>query len=357
LAAAAQPLLAHGQFGGGGYTPPAPICPAFKCKSGEVPVGKPEHQIWSYGCKDSGMNILDASSFDLNNPNSFKNQGTPLDKCCVEKDICKQTCGKTSKECHDMFQKCSQKTCKGNQNCQLQAMMAEIMSEPNDPLEDPAKKYDPQETQCRAYNRGQSESCMCVKKDSFKTTVEQKLKYFYGKFNSEKLNSAGEIKDVDDVWKKWTGKEPDMFMALATKYKAKAVEIRVKPKPPPYKPPPAGGDEEAAEGAAAADDGAGDAEGSGGSGGSGGGKEDRAEPQADPEEGAFDEKLAALEAKKSKAKADEDYDAAAQAKEEARALAKEEIKRLKEKKAKAVEEEDYLTAKRVKARMAKLSEL
>merc|ERR1712160_158187 len=28
-------------------------------------------------------------------------------------------------------------------------------------------------------------------------------------------------------------------MALATKYKDKAVERRVKPKPPPYKPPPA----------------------------------------------------------------------------------------------------------------------
>merc|ERR1711920_1202247 len=87
------------------------------------------------------------------------------------------------------------------------------------------------------YNRGQNASCQCVPKDDFKTATETTLKSFYGKYNKEKLNKKGEIKDVDEVWKKWKGKEPDMFLALGTKYKAKAVQIKEKPKPPPYKPP------------------------------------------------------------------------------------------------------------------------
>merc|ERR1719210_1331003 len=111
------------------------------------------------------------------------------------------------------------------------------MNEPYDAEEEKNKKYDPEEAKCKAYNKGQSDACECVAKTDFKSAVESKLKSFYGKFNPEKLDKKGEIKDVKDVWKKWKGKESDMFMALATKYKEKAVEMRVRPKPPPYKPP------------------------------------------------------------------------------------------------------------------------
>ena len=51
------------------------------------------------------------------------------------------------------------------------------------------------------------------------TRPRKQLKSFYQKFNPEKLDGKGEIKDVEEVWKKWKGKEPSMFMALATKYK------------------------------------------------------------------------------------------------------------------------------------------
>merc|ERR1719188_2439519 len=127
--------------------------------------------------------------------------------------------------------------------------MADIVSEPyDDPLEDktdPKKKFDPEAQKCKAYNRGQSEACTCVAKDGYKSAIETKLKSFYGKFNPEKLGKDGEIKDVEEVWKKWKGKEPDMFMALASKYKTKAVDIRANPKAktPPFKPRPV--DEEA----------------------------------------------------------------------------------------------------------------
>merc|ERR1711964_203489 len=125
---------------------------------------------------------------------------------------------------------------------------------------------------------------------------EEKLKGFYGKYNPEKLDKSGDIKDVAGVWKKWKGKEPDMFLALATKYKQKAVEVRIKPKPPPpppYKPPSADGEPEDTS------------------------EETSYEPpspqpreeaaNADSADEGFDAKLSDLEAKKLKAAEDEEY--------------------------------------------------
>merc|ERR1712232_268960 len=305
-----------------------------------------DHQLWSYGCKESGMSFLNAGSFDPNDPlGGLKQQQFGVDKCCVERDICKQTCGMTSKACHDNFQKCSQKTCKGNQNCQLQAMMSEIMSEPYDPDEykDPDKKYDPEESKCKGYKRSQEEACQCVVADSWQNTTEEKLKGFYGKYNPEKLDKNGDIKDVAEVWKKWKGKEPDMFLALATKYKQKAVEIRIKPKPPPpppYKPPSADGEPEDST------------------------EETSYVPPSPPprEEAAnadgadteFDAKLSELQAKKLKAAEDEEYEVADATKQEIAALRKSEAARLRGLKSKAIEGEDFREAKRLKARLAKV---
>jgi len=342
----ATPLLlatsALGQFPGGGpggnaWNPPAPVCAPFKCKSGEVPVGRPEHKIWSYGCKEAGMNVFSMADLDPNNPLAGMNkQKHDMDKCCVEKDICKQTCGKTSKECHEQFQKCSKKSCKGNQNCQLQAFMADLMSEPVEDEADKAKKFDPEGSKCKAYTRGQSEACMCVPKGDFKSATESKLRRFYKDFNPEKLTEDGEIKDVEEVWKKWKGKEADMFMALATKYKAKAVEIREKPKPPPYTPPeedtpatPNADMDATSDGDSASDEGA----------------------------SSYDRQRAELAARKRKAVEEEDYDAAQDLKTQLESLTEAELKSLKEKKAKAIESEDFLAAKKIKDRIARLSEL
>eukprot|EP00928_Gymnodinium_smaydae_P048395 TRINITY_DN3234_c1_g1_i1.p1 TRINITY_DN3234_c1_g1~~TRINITY_DN3234_c1_g1_i1.p1 ORF type:complete len:357 (+),score=114.52 TRINITY_DN3234_c1_g1_i1:88-1158(+) len=340
--------VARGQFGGaGGYSPPAPICPAYECGKDEVAVGKEDHQIWSYGCKDAGMNIFNTMSMNPNDPLAGLNKNQKnFDKCCIEKDICRQTCGMTSKACHDKFQSCTQKICRGEQNCQLQAMMAEIMSEPAEDRKEgpPPEKYDATETKCRGYNIGQKESCTCVPKSDFKVATESKLKSFYRKFNAEKLNKAGEIKDVDDVWKKWKGKEPDMFMALATKYKDKAVERREKPK---YKPPPASdytppdGDSDSASAGSEA--------------------EREAEPEVpvpeDKEADAFDKKHADMLAQKQKAKDDEDYDLAMKLKGDLDELKQAEVKRVNELKTKAIEDEDYKMAKEHKKRLARLSEL
>lgn len=229
-------------FGGGDYTPPAPVCKPFKCPKGTKAAGNGDHKLWSYGCKDSGLNVL--SMADLGNPMGGMNKGKNVDKCCVERDICKQTCGTTSTECHNNFQACTKKTCKGDQNCNLAAMMSDIRSDPEDVEEPKAipEEYnyekDKQKRDCRGYENAQKSACVCVPDEDWQLTTDGNLKAFYRKHNPEKLDDQGEIKDIDDVWKKWKGKEPQMFQALATKYKAKAVTIKEKPKPPPYKPPP-----------------------------------------------------------------------------------------------------------------------
>lgn len=248
LVALALPLCSA-QFGGYGnddYTPPAPVCKKFTCKKGEKPAGNGDHKLWSYGCKDSGMNILSMSDLNGGDPLGQKKKApSKVDKCCVERDICKQTCGTTSQECHNNFQACQKKVCKGDQNCKMAAMMSDIGTyddEPDEPKKDPPEEYNYEKNQqkrdCGSYESSQKSACVCVPEEDWQITTEANLKAFYGKHNKEKLDDNGDIKDIDDVWKKWKGKEPAMFQALASKYKEKAVTIKEKPKPPPYKPPP-----------------------------------------------------------------------------------------------------------------------
>lgn len=323
-----------------GYdSPPPPKCPVFKCPSGEVAVGKPDYAMWTYGCEDSGMSMFGANGFDPSNPMAGLQKPKNVDKCCVERDLCRQTCGMPSIACHEKFEKCKKATCKGDQNCDLQAMLASVMSDPADEDEDPARKYDPDLVHCRAYNRYQKESCTCVKKKEYKPAVERKLKAFYGKFNPEKLDASGEIKDKAEVWKKWGGREPEMFMALGLKYKKKSIQKRSKPKPKPYEPKtktvsPDIEDEEAPQSP--------DLD-----------EVDRT-PVEDSAGSRFENEKSALETKKNKLADDEDYDAAESVKVQIEELTKSEIKRLNEDKAKAIQDEDYAGAKKIKQRIEKL---
>merc|ERR1712037_449850 len=166
-------------------------------------------------------------------------------------------------------------------------------------------KYDPDTSKCYDYKKGQDDACTCVAKDEFKSATEDKLKSFYKKYNSEKLDASGEIKDLDEVWSKWKGKEPELIMALTTKYKAKAVDIRQKPKPPPCEPPPKNENDDMYEPHPQKEV---EEEG------------DKAAPPPtvglDAEDEAFETKLKGLLDKKKQAAADEDYDIADKAKEQ-----------------------------------------
>merc|ERR1712137_699141 len=140
---------------------------------------------------------------------------------------------------------CSEKICKNDKNCELSAMMGSFQKEDQD--DPPEEKSIPEEynyekdknkRECRAFNKTQHAACKCVPEKDWQKETELNLKSFYKAHNPEKLDGNGQIKDIADVWKKWKGKESQMFQALATKYKKKAVMIKPKPKPPPYKPPP-----------------------------------------------------------------------------------------------------------------------
>merc|ERR1719162_1363642 len=75
-------------------------------------------------------------SLDPNNPMGGMNKGKSVDKCCVDRSICTQTCGATSRQCHDEYWACTKKICKGDQNCDMAAMMGSYSSEPADDEED-----------------------------------------------------------------------------------------------------------------------------------------------------------------------------------------------------------------------------
>jgi len=337
--------VAVGQFGGSGFQQPPPICPAFTCKAKQKAVAKADAQVWAYGCKDSGVNFLSTASLDPNDPlGGLKNQKN-VDKCCVEKEICMRTCGMPSKTCFENFQKCSKKICKGDSNCDMMAQFADILNAPID--DEPKKELSDLERRCSTYNQAQREFCECVPKDEWQGAVESRLKTFYRSFNPEKLDGDGEIKDTKSIWKQWKGKESEMFMALTTKYKDKAVQIRKKPKPR-YPDDLDAGSAATEQDNTAGSTGA-DKEETADGGSAGGGEADH-----DSDDGGFASKLLDLENRKKKAKEDEDYDLAQELKDEAVKLKRAEVERLTNKKDEAIAAEDYLQAKKLKARISKI---
>lgn len=320
------------------YTPPTPKCKKFTCPAGQKAVRKKGYKAWTYGCENAGNNVFSMANFDPNDPLGGMNKGKKnFDKCCYEHDACQQTCGMSSEDCHNAFQKCASKMCKSDQNCMFQAQLGQMMSGPTwgdegNPLDKgPDGHTDPA---CKGYNRWQTDSCECVEKDTWEETNDKRLKTFYKLYNPEKLDDAGEIKDLEEVKKKWKGKESQMFLALTMKYKDKAIEKREKPKPKPFEPkdpvdPPEG------------TDGGGDAD-SGGT------------PPEDEADDAAEKKIESLKADKAAAVESEDFEKAAKLKDEIESLKKEEIARLQKAKADAVAEEDFPKAKQLKARIQKL---
>lgn len=337
------PCAVQAQFGGAGYKPPAPQCKPFTCSKGEKPLRKKGYKAWSYGCPDSGANFMTmGSNFDPSDPmGSMRNGGQKnFNKCCLEHDACLQTCGMTSQACHEAYQKCSTKVCKGDQNCGFQAQMAQILSAPVDDKLYAKENKKGEDPMCRTYDRMQKESCDCVEKDSWDDDLDKRIKTFYKLYNPEKLDDKGEIKDLESVKTKWKGKFPEMFWELTKKYKDKAIDIKIKPKPPPYKPPPKDGEDDSEPDYAESSTGVEDQSSSG------------AEDTAEDENGSvFQKELQYLEKSKKAAAADEDYERAEQLVGEIKTLKKNEILRLNKEKSEAIDAEDYKKAKLIKARI------
>eukprot|EP00929_Paragymnodinium_shiwhaense_P114999 TRINITY_DN83576_c0_g1_i1.p1 TRINITY_DN83576_c0_g1~~TRINITY_DN83576_c0_g1_i1.p1 ORF type:complete len:240 (-),score=49.67 TRINITY_DN83576_c0_g1_i1:442-1161(-) len=198
-----------------GFKRPAPKCVKKKCEDGHVAAPVAEYRIWSHGCSDTGY------------------KGAELNKCCVERDICRQTCGMSNDACHEAFETCKSSVCEKDNACIMQAMMVDMATDPADEIEKRPdyRKYGDDAHKCRGYHYGQEVACTCVPEKEYRPAVENRLVWFYEQFNPSKLNSDGSIVDIDSIWNKWGGKEPDMLNALTVKYKKTAVEMRARKTP------------------------------------------------------------------------------------------------------------------------------
>mmetsp|Transcript_30248 Transcript_30248/g.96649 ORF Transcript_30248/g.96649 Transcript_30248/m.96649 type:complete len:245 (+) Transcript_30248:79-813(+) len=221
LAVTAQVGGLDGLGEGVSWTPPPADCTPFTCPAGQKPVAREGAKVWAYGCKDT-------AAFNPNDPSRSLKSQKSVDKCCVEKEICLRTCRMPLAECHDLFQRCSQRICEADQRCWMMAQVADFSIAPVDDEQSAASAVEGRK--CSAYIQAQKEVCECVPEDEWQDEMEARLKSFYQKYNPEKLDKGGEVKDKK-IWESWEGKEPKLFFELTKKYKRKAVEIRVKPKP------------------------------------------------------------------------------------------------------------------------------
>ncbi|CAD7947327.1 unnamed protein product [Amoebophrya sp. A120] len=223
-----------GDDGYGDLFKPETNCPVFTCPKGQKPVQKGGSKKKDfpvvYGC--------DASSFDMmmmldpSNLNGAKKGGTreKLWKCCVGRDIGQQTCGRTKKEIEDDFGTCTNKKCKGDKNCKMNAQFGSMMS------------GGISGDKCDEYNKSQAANCECVPEDDTQDSFKKALKGFYGIFAKEKLPKDGG--EIDDQWMSETvyksfkkGQEPKIWNALFTKYSSN-LRHEDKPKPKYDYPPP-----------------------------------------------------------------------------------------------------------------------
>eukprot|EP00747_Dinoflagellata_sp_TGD_P067540 gnl/TRDRNA2_/TRDRNA2_155320_c0_seq1.p1 gnl/TRDRNA2_/TRDRNA2_155320_c0~~gnl/TRDRNA2_/TRDRNA2_155320_c0_seq1.p1 ORF type:complete len:272 (+),score=62.41 gnl/TRDRNA2_/TRDRNA2_155320_c0_seq1:46-861(+) len=205
----------------------APNCRDFLCPAQQRPVVKLDHEPWSYGC----ANIAEKSGTPVISPLS-KEQSVGMDKCCVERDVCHSTCGMTAKECFDIWSLCIDKACKDDLGCKSVASTTELLTQ--DPELQAIRKeasrkgggLNVEEQRCKGYLKRQSEACDCVPEEEWDEAVEAKLKVFFQEHNPSKLDKDGEVRDIDEIRTKWHMQEPQLFLALAVKYKDKSVQIR-----------------------------------------------------------------------------------------------------------------------------------
>lgn len=157
-------------------------------------------KIWALGC-----NVTQAQS--------------AVDSCCVEREICMRTCGMVWAKCNELFEKCATKTCGDDETCMAAAEAAEAM----------LMGGDSHMTVCKTYRDTQHEVCDCLPFKEAREGATARLTSFYAAFKPDKLDEHGNVRGVEEVWKKWQGREPELFFELTRKYRAEALEIRVRP--------------------------------------------------------------------------------------------------------------------------------
>lgn len=187
------------------------------CKDGQVllktiqvdKMGYFKHHVT--GCPSSGSEIIPGLS-----------SGKTPEKCCLAREICYQTCGKTVAQCDKDYNDCQDKFCAKDSNpgmCAFSAGMAGGMA--------PAGVTD-----CEFFEQEQTKRCDCVDKDKVEDHIISALELFYSqdeKVLKEKLTEEGEDNRLhlsddakDKILEKWSKKPADLFYTLAMKYSKNA---------------------------------------------------------------------------------------------------------------------------------------
>lgn len=142
-----------------------------------------------------------------------------MNQCCVEKGICMRICGMDWNKCTKMFEKCATDKCGDNLECWAVADAVEILVQGGDHAFGV----------CKAHRESLLGLCDCVPWKSAKDGASNRLASFYRVFSPERLDDNGDVRDIDAVWKKWKGREPELYFELTRKYSAQALEIRAWP--------------------------------------------------------------------------------------------------------------------------------
>jgi len=183
-----------------------PVCEtAVTCPEGEKLAQSRGVKPWIYGCEY--VRFLDKP----------EGANKALRKCCREREICLRTCGMSSKMCFESFMECQQKACGMSEDNE-----AEKNPESNhcfdmamNVTQDIGANHD---AKCTVYRTFQEEVCTCVPEDKFTEHIEGWMIDFYNEHQPDRVED-GALKNSEMMWKKWGGKEPEMFIALLKKYK------------------------------------------------------------------------------------------------------------------------------------------
>jgi len=156
-------------------------------------------RVWAYGCNATAEHAA-------------------VHHCCVDKEICTRTCGMSWGRCQGLFDKCATKACEYDERCMLAAEVADAL------ISGGGSHWDV----CKKYRESQHDLCECVPLKSSKDGANERLKSFYAAYKPDKLDEDGNVQGAQEIWQRWRGREPELFLELTRKYSAEAVEFRAR---------------------------------------------------------------------------------------------------------------------------------
>lgn len=199
------------------------------CKDDRVAIQSPKAKFVSHGCDDSGISMMGMGGAGGGGDEKFR-------KCCLQRDACTLTCGRTISECTDAYKECVQKKCKSDSQCKMMAtiggaggyqhpdeqeklnmFMTEKELENENAGNDKNFTVHMNANKCALHRQAQRKACRCVTPDKEQESFEEAIQAFY-KSIKEKVPKGDELAKITEKWK---GNGAGLFEALLKKYKKK----------------------------------------------------------------------------------------------------------------------------------------